>query len=148
MAKLTAKRTLVKSPPELWSELTDIERLQGHLGAFGDIRITRLEPEQTVAWEGERASGTVSIDSAGWGTKVTLTAALPDGPREQPKPDLPPAPPRAAPRPRRLWTRLLARLRPAPAPTRAPLDPERARAALEDVLGALGRAHHRPFSRV
>jgi hypothetical protein len=76
MHDLTAKRTLVKSPPELWSELSELERLATHLGAFGEIKITKLEPEHTVAWEGESASGTVSIEPSGWGTKVTLTAQL------------------------------------------------------------------------
>jgi hypothetical protein len=76
MPDLTAKRTLVKSPPELWSELSEVERLARHLGAFGEIKITKLEPEHTVAWEGESASGTVSIEPSGWGTKVTLTAQL------------------------------------------------------------------------
>src|ERR671910_781204 len=76
MPDLTAKRTLVKSPPELWEELSEVERLARHLGAFGDIRITKLEPEHTVAWEGEHASGTVSIEPSGWGTKVVLTAEL------------------------------------------------------------------------
>ena len=76
MPDLTAKRTLVKSPPELWSELSEVERLARHLGAFGEIKITKLEPEHTVAWEGEGASGTVSIEPSGWGTKVTLTAQL------------------------------------------------------------------------
>lgn len=70
------KRTLVKSPPELWSELSEVERLARHLGAFGEIKITRLEPERTVAWEGEGASGTVSIEPSGWGTKVVLTATI------------------------------------------------------------------------
>jgi hypothetical protein len=79
MPDLTAKRTLVKSPPELWSELSEVERLARHLGAFGEIKITKLEPEHTVAWEGEGASGTVSIEPSGWGTKVTLTAQLEGG---------------------------------------------------------------------
>ena len=43
-------------------------------GSFGEIRITRLEPESTVAWEGERASGTVRLEPSGWGTRVILTA--------------------------------------------------------------------------
>jgi hypothetical protein len=86
MPDLTAKRTLVKSPPELWSELSEVERLARHLGAFGEIKITKLEPEHTVAWEGESACGTVSIEPSGWGTRVTLTAQLGDGeaPREEP----------------------------------------------------------------
>jgi hypothetical protein len=76
MHDLTAQRTLVKSPPELWSELSELERLARHLGAFGEIEITRLEPEHTVAWEGEAASGTVSIEPSGWGTRVTLSARV------------------------------------------------------------------------
>src|SRR3954452_2950986 len=82
MPDLTAKRTLVKSPPELWEELSEVERLAKHLGAFGEIKITKLEPEHTVAWEGEHASGTVSIEPSGWGTKVTLHAELPAEPEE------------------------------------------------------------------
>src|SRR5918992_1576985 len=78
MPDLTAKRTLVKSPPELWEELSEVEGLAKHLGAFGEIKITKLEPEHTVAWEGEHASGTVSIEPSGWGTKVTLQAELPE----------------------------------------------------------------------
>jgi hypothetical protein len=70
----TAQRTLVKSPPELWAEISDVECLARHLGEFGEIRITRVEPETTVVWEGERASGTVELEPSGWGTKVTLTA--------------------------------------------------------------------------
>jgi hypothetical protein len=88
MQDLTAKRTLVKSQPELWEELSELERLAKHLGAFGEIKITKLEPEHTVAWEGQRACGTVSIEPSGWGTKVTLTAELvEDGdPPEQEEP--------------------------------------------------------------
>jgi hypothetical protein len=69
-----ASRTLVKSPPELWAECSDAGSLARHLGEFGEIRITRLEPETSVAWEGEHASGTVTIEPSGWGTRVTLTA--------------------------------------------------------------------------
>jgi hypothetical protein len=87
MPDLTAKRTLVKSPPELWEELSEVDRLAKHLGAFGEITITKLEPEHTVAWEGERASGTVSIEPSGWGTKVTLRAELPEP--QEPDPEAP-----------------------------------------------------------
>jgi hypothetical protein len=69
-----ASRTLVKSPPELWAECSDAGSLARHLGEFGEITITRLEPETTVAWEGEHASGTVRIEPSGWGTRVTVTA--------------------------------------------------------------------------
>ncbi len=75
MTETTMQRTLVKSPPELWAELSDAETLARHLEDFGEIRITRREPETTVAWEGDRASGTVTIEPTGWGTRVVLTAA-------------------------------------------------------------------------
>ncbi len=75
---LQASRTLVKSPPELWAECSDAASLARHLDRFGEIRITRLEPETAVAWEGERARGTVRIEPAGWGTKVILTAVADD----------------------------------------------------------------------
>ena len=92
MHDLTAKRTLVKSPPELWSEVSEVERLAKHLGAFGEIKITRLEPEHTVAWEGEGASGTVSIEPSGWGTKVTLTAQVEQATAETAAVEPPPPP--------------------------------------------------------
>src|SRR5437763_6383327 len=76
MSEHQASRTLVKSPPELWAECSDARSLARHLGdAVGEIRIKRLEPETTVAWEGEHISGTVRLEPSGWGTKVTLTAA-------------------------------------------------------------------------
>jgi len=74
MSEVTAVRTLVKSPPELWAACSDAVLLAQHLEAFGEIRITRLEPESIVAWEGDRASGTVRIEPSGWGTRVTVTA--------------------------------------------------------------------------
>jgi hypothetical protein len=86
-----ASRTIVKSPPELWAECSVAQSLARHLGEFGEIRITRLEPETTVAWEGEHASGTVRLEPSGWGTQVTLTAtpivaAVPE-PAVEPEPE-------------------------------------------------------------
>lgn len=69
-----AARTVVKSPPEVWAEVSDPDSLARHLGGVGEIRITRLEPESTVAWEGTRIRGTVDLAPAGWGTKVTVSA--------------------------------------------------------------------------
>lgn len=66
----------MKSPPELWAEISEVSSLARHLGEFGEIRITKLEPETTVAWEGDTARGTVELQASGWGTKVTLTAEL------------------------------------------------------------------------
>jgi hypothetical protein len=77
MTEHEASRTLVKSRPELWAECSDASSLARHLrDSFGEIKITRLEPETAVAWEGERASGTVRLEPAGWGTKVVLTATV------------------------------------------------------------------------
>ena len=124
MPDLTAKRTLVKSPPELWEELSEVERLAKHLGAFGEIKITKLEPEHTVAWEGEHASGTVSIEPSGWGTKVTLHAELPDERRPGPEPVA--AEPEAEPVPAEPEP-VAAEPEPVPAapePTSAKVEPE------------------------
>ena len=82
MGDLVVKRTLVKSPPELWSEVSDLERLAHHLGELGEIRISRLDPERTVAWEGEHTRGTVEIEASGWGTRVILTAEVEDAESE------------------------------------------------------------------
>jgi len=73
MISSEVQRTLVKSPPELWAEISDPDSLARHLGEFGEIRITRVQPEQKVEWETDDASGTVVIKPSGWGTKVKLT---------------------------------------------------------------------------
>ena len=75
MISSEVQRTLVKSPPELWAELSDPKSLARHLGELGEIRITRAEPEKLVEWEAEQASGSVAIKASGWGTKVTLKAS-------------------------------------------------------------------------
>jgi hypothetical protein len=72
MISSEVQRTLVKSPPELWAELSDPAALARHLGELGEIRITRTEPEKRVEWEAEKTTGTVSIQPSGWGTRVTL----------------------------------------------------------------------------
>src|SRR5437764_2697482 len=76
MSEHQASRTLLKSAPELWTECSDAQSLARHLMPYyGEITITRLEPETTVAWEGDHISGTVRLEPSGWGTKVTLTVA-------------------------------------------------------------------------
>jgi len=78
------QRTLVKSPPELWAELSDPEALSRHLDELGEIRITRAEPETTLEWEAEGAKGAVQLKASGFGTKVTLSLT-----REVPEPQAP-----------------------------------------------------------
>ncbi len=97
MPPLEAKRTLVKSPPELWAEVSDAGALARHLGEFGEIRITRVQPETVVEWEGDLASGSVRLEPSGWGTKVTLTAEPvatepPPAPEPEPQPEPEPDP--------------------------------------------------------
>jgi len=171
MPSLEAKRTLVKSPPEIWAEVSDAGALARHLGEFGEIRITRTQPESLVEWEGEKASGCVRLEPSGWGTRVTLTAEAitPEPAPPQPGPDLAiehdaglqDLTPVEEERPRTSWWSRFRRRRepvvepvaevapvqalaPQPAPA---LDSERAQAALTGVLDTLGAAHHRPFSR-
>jgi hypothetical protein len=74
-----AQRTLVKSPPELWSELSDPAALARHLGELGEIRIVRTQPEQSVEWESDDKRGTVEIQPSGWGTKVRLSVTIDSG---------------------------------------------------------------------
>ena len=152
----------MKSAPELWAECSDAASLARHLGRFGEIRITKLEPETAVAWEGSAASGTVKLEPSGWGTRVTLTVAevqSPEGPavvgqpavpapdpaalaREaQPAPDDEPAEPVEAAAPEAPLG-----VAPDPSPVAAAPVPPGAQ-ALDDALDSLGRAHHRPYSR-
>jgi len=73
MVTAQAQRTLVKSPPELWTELSDPVALERHLGELGEITITRIEPERKVEWQTDGARGVVELMPSGWGTKVTLS---------------------------------------------------------------------------
>jgi len=138
MSSLQASRTLVKSPPELWAELSDIGALARHLGEFGEIRITQVDPESRVEWEADRASGTVRLEPSGWGTRVVLTVDTPE-PAADPEPEAEepvavveeapvvepePEPVAAEPEPepvaeepkRGFWARLFGRRKPEPAP--------------------------------
>jgi hypothetical protein len=162
-----AQRTLVKSPPELWAELSDPVSLARHLGDFGEIRTTRVEPETIVEWEAREIRGTVQLKPSGWGTKVTLTILREVAePEVVPEPDPEPEPePIPEPRPR-LFARLFRwrrKDRPTPEPEPPQEEPlpdlaaelaqieqalaEQDAALLTAVLDRLGAAHHRPFSR-
>jgi hypothetical protein len=99
MVSSEVQRTIVKSPPELWAELSDPAALARHLGELGEIRITRVEPEQKVEWEAEETSGTVLIDPSGWGTRVTLKVTREIPAQESPHaPEAPSQPEVTAPR--------------------------------------------------
>jgi hypothetical protein len=89
MVSSEVQRTLVKSPPELWAELSDPAALARHLGELGEIRIVRTDPESTVEWAAENTTGTVSIKPSGWGTKVTLSVTR-EMPEAAAQPQAPP----------------------------------------------------------
>jgi hypothetical protein len=88
MVSSEVQRTLVKSPPELWAELSDPAALARHLGELGEIRITRTKPEERVEWEADGISGTVLLKASGWGTKVTLSVTREIDEPRQPDPEL------------------------------------------------------------
>ena len=87
MPSTEVQRTLVKSPPELWAELSDQASLARHLGELGEIQLTRVEPESAVEWEAGNVRGSVQLKASGWGTKVTfsLTRDLPEQAAAEPE---------------------------------------------------------------
>ena len=130
----TVKRTLVKSGPELWAEVSDPEALGAHLEAFGEIRITRTADASLVEWEGERAAGRLALEPSGFGTRVEI-AAEPAVAESEPQP------------PSSRWARLLRR-RPEPPPRAEPvIDEDEVVRVMTATLDALGSARHRPFTR-
>jgi len=136
MGVVQAQRTLVKSVPELWAQLTDAEQLGGLLdAAFGEITITRVEPESRIEWASVQANGSVEIEPSVFGARVSLVAQLAE---------VEPPPPTR----RTLLDRLLRRTPPPPPePTPAPLAPDDAERALTTLLDEVGSPRHRPFSR-
>ncbi|HEU0250080.1 MAG TPA: hypothetical protein VFR48_05080 [Solirubrobacteraceae bacterium] len=124
------QRTLVKSPPELWAELSTPESLAKHLGELGDIRITAVEPESKIEWEAESASGIVELKQSGWGTKVTLSLMRQTPEAEaEPEPEIEPetAPSAAVePEPEDVVESMATVAEPAPAlePDAAVVEPE------------------------
>jgi hypothetical protein len=119
MAKIEVSRTLVKSAPELWTELEGDSLSQ----AVGEVSVRASEPERELTWEADGASGTAVLEPAGWGTKVTLTADVEDQMAKV-----------------GLWARLRGE---EPPPLKHP-DIEQKLTALLDHLGS---AHKKPFSR-
>jgi hypothetical protein len=137
---LTAKRTLVKSGPELWAEISDPESLGNLFAAFGEIRITKATDASLVDWVGVRAAGRLELEPSGFGTRVEIAAEIaqieqaqapppPAAPEPEPEPvAVAPEPepePAPVPEPKRgFWARLRKRKEPeappAPAPAPAP----------------------------
>lgn len=119
MEPIEVSRTLVKSAPELWTDLEG-DRLSD---AVGEVTVRPTEHERSLAWEADGARGTAVLEPSGWGTKVTLTAEI-----EQAAASL------------GFWGRLRGD---PPPPSRHPDMEQKLTALLED----LGTAHRKPFSR-
>jgi hypothetical protein len=133
MPTVEVTRTLVKSPPELWSELQG-ERLREAVGAGASI--TQSEDERLLAWECEDASGTASLEPSGWGTKVVLRAEVQEQVQE-----LESEVARFG-----LWGRMRAFAQPPdPPPDPGPPRHEQLEQAFEHLLDELGSAHRKPF---
>lgn len=136
MRTVEVSRTLVKSPPELWSELSG-ERLSEAVGG-ASLRVT--EEERRIEWEGEGARGAAVLEPQGWGTKLTLTAEVEV---QEEVEALEPHVARMG-----IWARLRRPREPEPEPVAEPekgLNPEELEGALAQLLDDLGSAHKRPF---
>ena len=87
-----AKRTLVKSAPELWELADDMTRMQSWMGvlvgADGPIEVEVLsrEPGRTLAWRAAQPGPDVrlalELAESGFGTTVRITAR-----HDRPSPD-------------------------------------------------------------
>jgi hypothetical protein len=86
-----AKRTLVKSAPELWELADDLARMEawmaGFVGRPGSVRVevTERVPEQVIAWRALPSHGahthmvgfehlSIELAEKGLGTSVSVTA--------------------------------------------------------------------------
>jgi hypothetical protein len=79
-----AKRTLVKSAPELWELADDAQRMRTWIGSLtgsaqpASVEITARDPGRVLAWRSAepRAGATIAIELAesGFGTAVEITA--------------------------------------------------------------------------
>jgi hypothetical protein len=89
-----AKRTLVKSAPELWELADDLARMEAWMaglvgGQTVSVEITDRQPERILAWRvangrsgdrGNHARIALELAESGFGTAVSITAqhSLPD----------------------------------------------------------------------
>jgi len=80
-----AKRTLVKSAPELWELADDIARMESWMaGLVGSpapvaVEVTDRDPQRILAWRangssGERGRIAIELAERGFGTAVQITA--------------------------------------------------------------------------
>ena len=82
--KSQAKRTLVKSPPELWEQADDLPRMEAWMaelvGTTEPVRVdvTHRRPERVLAWRMAGAAGeariALELAEKGFGTSVSIIA--------------------------------------------------------------------------
>jgi hypothetical protein len=82
--KVRARRTLVKSAPELWELADDVARMEAWMaGLVGSpqpvpVEVTERRPEQALAWRstvpGVPARLAIELAEKGFGTAVSITA--------------------------------------------------------------------------
>ena len=71
MAPVEVERTLVKSPPELWTEISSDEALGRWLG---DVSVEAPEAPARLEWRRSDSTGVIELEPSGWGTKVRAVA--------------------------------------------------------------------------
>ena len=71
MAPVELERTLVKSPPELWSEIASSEALGRWLG---DVSVEAAESPSRLEWKRSDSTGVIELEASGWGTKIRAVA--------------------------------------------------------------------------
>ena len=82
--EIKAKRTLVKSAPELWELADDLARLEAWMGGFVGssipvaVEVTERIPERTLGWRSSSVQGRaeikVALAESGFGTSVEISA--------------------------------------------------------------------------
>ena len=82
--EIKAKRTLVKSAPELWELADDLARLEAWMGGFVGagtpvaVEVTERVPERRLGWRSSPAQGAaeikVALAESGFGTSVEISA--------------------------------------------------------------------------
>jgi hypothetical protein len=78
METVELQRTLVKSPPELWDELSSEPGISRWLG---EIRIYKTDAPNRIEWGGPGAHGVIELEASGWGTCVRAQASIEPLPR-------------------------------------------------------------------
>ena len=71
MAPVELERTLVKSPPELWTEIGSEEALRRWLG---DVTVHSAEAPGRLEWDRSDSAGVIELEASGWGTRVRAVA--------------------------------------------------------------------------